>query len=122
MSRIDRAVRRTRQHLDRDEGLLASAWGREVDGRRHRVVLVTDRRVVVGWRRPAPPDELSMTTSATYHASEGRLELADGDHVVELRDVEPDEGRRVARLTDRRYAQPLSERIGSGNHVRIVGG
>ena len=122
MSRLDRAVRRVRQHLDRDEGLLASAWGLEVDGRRHRVVVVTDRRVVVGWRRGAPPDTLSMTTTGHYDRGTATLELADGDRVVTLRDVDRTEAERIVEVLGRRHAQPLPDRLGAGNHIRIVAG
>lgn len=122
MSRLDRAVRRVRQHLDRDEGLLASAAGVEDDGRRLRVVVVTDRRVVVGWRRGAPPDMLGMTTTGTYDRTEGRLELVDGDQVVALRQVDRHEAERVLRVLGRRHARPLPERLGPGHHIRIVAG
>lgn len=122
MSRLDRAVHRIRQHLDRDEGLLASAMGLELEGRRHRVVVVTDRRVVVGWRRGTPPDVLSMTTTGTYHREEGRLELVDGDQVVVLRDVDRHEAERVVGVLGRRHRRPLPDRLGDGNHIRIVAG
>lgn len=120
MSRLDRAVRRVRQHLDRDEGLLASAWGVEPDGRRHRVVVVTDRRVVVGWGRGTPPDTLSMTTTGHYDRTEGSLELTDGDRVVTLREVDRHQAERIVEVLGRRHAQPLPERLGAGNHIRIV--
>lgn len=120
MSRLDRAMRRVRQHLDRDEGLLASAEGVEDEGRRHRVVVVTDRRVVVGWRRGAPPDVLSMTTTGTYDRSDERLELVDGDRVVVLRQVDRHQADQVLRVLGRRHARPLPERLGPGNNIRIV--
>lgn len=120
MSRLDRAVRRVRQHLEADEGLLASAFGLEAEGRRHRVVVVTDRRVVVGWRRGAVPDVLGMTTTGTYDRAEGRLELTDGDHVVVLREVDRPEAERVLRVLGRRHDRPLPERLGDGSHIRIV--
>ena len=120
MSRLDRAVRRVRQHLDRDEGLLACAAGVEDDGRRHRVVVVTDRRVVVGWRRGTPPDVLSMTTTGTYHRAEGRLELVDGDQVVVVQQVDRQEAERVLEVLGRRHDRPLPERLGPGHNIRIV--
>lgn len=122
MGRVDRAVRRARQHLDRDEALLASAWGVEADGRRARVVVVTDRRVVVGWQRPATPDVLAATATATFDRRGGILELQDGDTVVRLRDVDPREGQQVVGLLERRPDRPLSERIGSPFHVRVISG
>lgn len=122
MSRIDRAVRRARQHLQAGEALLVSAWGVEADGRRHRVVVVTDQRVLVAWRRPTPPDILSSTASATYDRTDGRLTLADGDTEVRLRDVDPREGRQVVQLLDRRHARPLAERLGDPFHVRVIPG
>ena len=120
MSRVDRAVRRVRQQLDQHEYLLASAWGVEVDGRRARVVVVTDRRVVVGWRRPSPPDVLSATATAVYDRAEGRLTLLDGDATVRLRDVDPREGRQVVALLDRAHERPLAERLGDAFHVRVL--
>lgn len=122
MSRVDRAVRRARQHLQPDEALLVSAWGIEADGRRHRVVVVTDQRVLVAWRRPGPPDVLSMNASATYDRLEGRLTLTDGESSITLRDVETREGRQVVQLLDRRHARPLSERLGEPFHVRVIPG
>lgn len=124
MSRVDRAVRRARQHLDHDEVLLVSAWGSEADGRRARVVVVTDRRVVVGWRRPTPPDVLSAATRARYDRTGRRLTLVDGDGdvIVELRDVDHREGQQVAALLDRRHDRPLAERLGDPFHVRVVSG
>lgn len=122
MSRIDRAVRRVREHLDRNEALLVSAWGIEAEGRRHRVVVVTDQRVLVAWRRPAGPQVLSATTSATYDRLDGLLVLTDGDTVVRLRAVDPREGRQVVQLLDRRHERPLAERLGSPFHVRVLPG
>lgn len=122
MSRIDRAVRRARQHLDGSETLLVSAWGIEADGRRHRVVVVTEQRVVVAWRRPGPPEILSASTTATYDRLDGLLTLTDGDSVVRLRAVEPREGRQVVQLLDRRHDRPLAERLGSPFHVRVIPG
>lgn len=123
MSRVDRAVRRARGHLHPDEALLVTAWGIEADGRRHRVVVVTDQRVLVAWRRPGPPDILAVTgVSATYDRLEGRLTLTEGDTVVRLRNVDPREGRQVVQLLDRRQARPLAERLGEPFHVRVIPG
>lgn len=122
MSRIDRAVRRARRHLDGDEALLVSAWGVEAEGRRHRVVVVTDQRVIVAWRRSIPPDVLSPSTVATYDRPNGLLTLTDGDTVVRLCAVEPREGRQVVALLDRRHDRPLAERLGSPFHVRVIPG
>lgn len=122
MSRVDRAVRRVRQHLDDDEALLVSAWGIEAEGRRHRVVVVTDQRVLVAWRRPGPPESLSASTSATYDRLDGLLVLTDGDTIVRLRAVESREGRQVVQLLDRRHERPLAERLGSPFHVRVIPG
>ena len=122
MSRVDRAVRRTRQHLDQDEALLATAWGFEDEGRRARVVVVTDRRVVVGWRRPAPPDVLAAATTATFDATTRSLSLTDGAGTVRLRDVDPQDAQQVVALLHHRPDRPLAERLGSPNHVRIVEG
>lgn len=120
MSRVDRAVRRARQHLDPGEVLLVSAWGVEAEGRRARVVVVTDRRVIVGWRRPGQPDVLSVSTTASFDHAQHMLTLTDGDTVVGLRDVDPREGHQVVHLLDRAHTRPLAERLGGGNHVRIL--
>lgn len=120
MSRVDRAVRRARQHLDRNEALLASAWGVEAEGRRARVVVVTDQRVIVAWRRPSPPDELPRSTTATYQPADGALVLADGDRTVRLHGVDPREGRQVVALLDRPTDRPLADRIGAPFHVRVL--
>lgn len=120
MGRVDRAVRRARQHLDVDEVLLVSAWGVEADGRRARVVIVTDRRVVVGWRRPSPPDVLAASATATFDRRQRLLELHDDDTVVRLRDVDAREGQQVVALLHRRHDRPLAERIGSPFHVRVL--
>lgn len=122
MSSVDRAVRRTRQHLDDTETLLVSAWGIEAEGRRRRVVVVTEQRVLVAWRRPGSPEVLSASTSATYDRRDGLLVLTDGDTVVRLRAVEPREGRQVVQLLDRRHERPLAERLGSPFHVRVIPG
>lgn len=120
MSRVDRAVRRARQHLDRHEVLLVSAWGVEAEGRRARVVVVTDQRVIVGWRRPTAPDILSQATTATFERTGGLLTLTDGDVQLRLRDVDPREGQQVVALLDRQHDRPLAERIGDPFHVRIL--
>lgn len=122
MSRVDRAVRRVRQHLDGTEALVASAWGVEADGRRARVVVVTDRRVLVGWRRPAPPDVLAPAPSVSWDTREGLLTLEDGDVTVRLRDVDRREGQQVVDLLRHRAPRPLAERIGDPFHVRVLGG
>lgn len=121
MSRVDRAVRRVRQHLDGTEALVASAWGVEADGRRARVVVVTDRRVLVGWRRPAAPDVLAPTAQTSWDPREGLLTLEDGDVTVRLRDVDRREGQQVVDLLGHRAARPLAERIGDAFHVRVLG-
>lgn len=122
MSRVDRAVRRVRQHLDLDEYLQGSACGVEADGRRARVVVVTDHRVLVGWRRPAPPEVLSLQATASFDRAGGLLTLVDGDTTVCLREVDPREGRQVVALLDRTHALPLTERIGAPHHVRVLPG
>lgn len=122
MSRVDRAVRRVREHLDGTEALVGSAWGIEADGRRARVVVVTDRRVLVGWRRPAAPDVLAPTARASWDPREGLLTLDDGEVTVRLRDVDRREGQQVVDLLRHRAARPLAERIGDGFHVRVLGG
>lgn len=90
MSRDDRSVRRARRFMEPEEALVASAVGYEHDGRRRRVVLLTDRRVLITDPRAEHPLELGLTTaSAAYEPDGGLLELhQDGRPHTVLRDVE----------------------------------
>lgn len=119
MSRVDQLVRRARRHLDGGEALLASAVGVEDGGRRRRVVLVTDRRVVVAWTRPSPPVLLPHGCQAQYEHD--RLVLTTDDVEVAVTAVDPRDARQVIALLSQRRGQPLSERIGPAFHVRIIG-
>jgi hypothetical protein len=119
MSRVDHLVRRARRHLDGGEALLASAMGVEDGGRRRRVVLVTDRRVIVAWTRPSPPDVLPHSCRARYELD--RLVLTTDDDEVALTAVDPDDARQIVALLSQRHRQPLRERIGPAFHVRVIG-
>jgi len=118
MSRVDQLVRRARRHLDGGEALLASAVGIEDGGRRRRIVLVTDRRVVVAWSRPAPPVVLPAGCSARY--DHDRLVLAAKDVEVVVTAVDPADARQIVGLLAQRHGQPLSERMGPAFHVRVI--
>jgi hypothetical protein len=118
MSRVDQLVRRARRHLDGGEALLASAVGVEHEGRRRRVVLVTDRRVIVAWTRPSPPVVLPHSCRARHEHD--RLILTSDDVDITLDAIDPQDARQVVALLSRRHGQPLSDRMGPAFHVRII--
>lgn len=122
MSHVDRAVRRARRHLDGGEALVASAVGRELEGRRGRVVLVTDRRVVVAWNRAAPPDAFPVTAcSASHDRDRANLTVGDGESSITVTGVDPADADQIVGVLSRWAGRPLAERIGPPFHVRVIG-
>lgn len=121
MTGHDRTVRRASQHLAEGEVLIASAAGREHDGRRRGAVLVTDRRVLVAWQRGGPATELDLDATAAHRDEPGHLlTVGDGEHELVLRDVEPRSADQlVALLTDRR-PRPSEPYIARPRRVRIL--
>lgn len=121
MSRADRTVHRATHQLAPDESLVASAAGIEADGRRRGAVLVTDRRVLVVWKRGAETHELSLDDATAQRSHPGELLTVAGPGLeVALRAVEPEAADQVvAVLTEHRprAAQPYAEKVA---HVRIL--
>lgn len=122
MSRDDRRIAHARRHLDEGELVLASALGREIGGRRGRVVLVSDRRVIIAWTRPEPADDLPLQTcTARYDSAERILTITDAGRSIQVRDVEPVAARPVVECITSIAGPPLAERLGPAFKVRIVG-
>lgn len=116
-----RTLRHTqRRFLDDAEVVVASVAGTEIDGRRRRVVVVTDRRIVVVWVRGGPPLEVALDGAwCRYDATGGVLLLGGGASEVGLRDVDPSAARALAGLlTQRRPRVPG----GPTPSLRVVGG
>jgi hypothetical protein len=120
MSWSDRAVRRARQHLADDEGIVATALGIEADGRRRQLVLLTDRQLVVSGLRSASPRTMDPDAAhGAFDPTGGLLTLQDGEGEVVLREVDRAAAQRLlVLLAQRRPAtSPASELPGT---VRIV--
>jgi hypothetical protein len=120
MSWSDRAVRRARQHLADDEGIVATALGIEADGRRRQLVLLTDRQLVIAGLRSATPRTMDPDTArGEYDATGDLLTLQDGEGEVVLRGVDRAAAQRLLALLQQRHraASPASEVPGT---VRIV--
>jgi hypothetical protein len=121
MSRTDRAVRRTGHHLVADEALVASALGREVDGRRRQVVVMTDKRVLVVGLRAEPPAVLVREgCRAEYDATGGLLTFKQGDRELMVRDVEEEAAHRMVALLARHRSSLVSRGTRTLHHIRIL--
>lgn len=121
MNRTDRAVRRASHHLAEGEALIASTLGREADGRRRQVVLLTDRRVLlVGLRGEPPIALLREGCAAEYDTIGGVLTVRQGDRSVEIRDVRADAAARVITLLRRHRSTLLRRDASSLRRVRLV--
>jgi hypothetical protein len=116
-----RAVRRARTALAADEGIVAAATGRESDGRRRLLVLLTDRRVLVTSLRGAAARQLDPdTTHAAFDPTGALLTLSgDGDEVV-LRDVDARAAQQLVRLLEARRPRDAARDARPGT-VRLVG-
>jgi hypothetical protein len=120
MSWSDRAVRRARQHLADDEGIVATALGIEADGRRRQLVLLTDRRLLVAGLRSAPPRAMDPdATRGAFDPLGDLLTLRAGDDEVLLRGVDRAAAQRLLVLLEQRRpaASPASDLPST---VRIV--
>jgi hypothetical protein len=122
--RDDHGVHRAWRCLDPGEVVLASVVGIEADGRRRRIVLLTDRRIVAVWRRGGPPVVLGYSgATCGYDRSGGLLTFASGDDEVVLRDVEAHVARTaVSLVTTRREVAARAPRTEPPPSVRIVAG
>lgn len=99
MDRADRGVRRARRHLSDGEVVLASATGLEGDGRRRRVVVVTDRRVLVTPMRGDASVEFPLDGSTCrYQRAGGRLTLGSDEHDLVVREVDELASRTIVEL------------------------
>jgi hypothetical protein len=120
MSWSDRAVRRARQHLADDEGIVATALGIEADGRRRQLVLLTDRRLVIAGLRSAPPRTMDPDgVRGDFDPTGELLTLHDGDDEVVLRGVDRGTAQRLLALLQQRHrtSSPAADAPGT---VRIV--
>lgn len=121
--RTDHAVRRARRHLADGEVVIASALGTEADGRRRRVVLLTDQRLLVAGLRADPPVELALDgCTGAYEPGGGLLTLRQGETEIVLREVERGAAGRVVELLAQRRPRPEGAQVGRVPHVRIVEG
>jgi hypothetical protein len=117
----DRIVHRASDALADGECLVASAAGREADGRRRGAVLVTDRRVLVVWRRGAPTQELSLDDATAQRSDPGALLSIAGPGVeVTLRDVEPDAADQVVGVLSEHRPRSRETADDRAGHVRLV--
>ena len=104
MAITTRGARRVQHLLDDFEAIVTSLTGVEVDGRRRRVVLLTDHRLLVGWLRDQPPLQLDPdTVRGSYDPSGGVLTLADDTSEVALRSVDVVAARSLLDLLGQRY-------------------
>lgn len=120
MGSTDRAVRRASRHLGAQEALVASAVGREVDGRRCQVVLLTDRRIIVAGLRSEPPSELDLGVCvASFDAVGGLLSIVQGDQEMMVRQIEPGAAGRIITHLATRRRQRAADPTSMG-HVRVL--
>ncbi len=95
----DRNVPRVRRHLKDGEVLVSSVAGVEADGRRRRLVVVTDRRICISWFRGGPPVEFGLEGAEAEFDPTGRLlTVRQGDEEVMLRDVDEMAARALVEL------------------------
>lgn len=120
MARTYRGARRVQHLLEDAEAIVTSLTGAEVDGRRGRVVLLTDRRLLVGWLRDQPPLELDPDAVAGSYERSGRLlTLQQGRDQVTLRAVDELAARALLDLLrHRRDARLCGDRETQGPRVR----
>ena len=105
MSRLDRAVHELRDQFAPQEVPVVSLLGREAEGRRRRLVVLTDHRLLVAGRRTEPVVVLSPDLcTISYDDATGRLRLEDPDQTVVLREVAPLPARLLRDLLRWRHA------------------
>jgi hypothetical protein len=120
VSRSDRAIRRARRHLADGEGIVATAFGIEADGRRRHLVLLTDRRLLVANLRTDAPRELDPDgTTGEFDPTGDLLTLRDSAQEVVLRGVAPVAARQLIAQLGQRRPRPADD--GTPGTVRIVG-
>ena len=110
-------MRRIVSELGPEEGIVASCLGIEVDGRRRRLVVLTDRRLFVAWARGGTHTFLARAQAGcTYDPDGGVLTLADADDEVVLRGVSEMSGRTMAQL----MSPPGHESEGLDRVLRVI--
>jgi hypothetical protein len=117
---IARAMRGVQPHLADDEGIVATALGLEADGRRRRVAILTDRRLLVAALRGGAPRELDADATVGRFDPDGDLLTFSGEDEVILRRVDPRAGRHLLRLLASRRPSGAARPDEPGT-VRIVG-
>ena len=111
MSRLDRAMHEAREHFAVDEVPVVCVLGREAEGRRRRLVVLTDRRLLVVGRGTEPLIELSADLARpTYDLTVGTLRLEDPERTVTVREVEPGPAALLADLLSWRRGAPAPAR------------
>lgn len=117
MARVDRLMRRVAAELEPDEAIVASCLGVEADGRRRRLVVLTDRRLFVAWARGGAHTFLVREQAGcTFEEDGGRLTLGDAEHEVVLRGVSQMSGRTMAQL----ISPPGHESEGLDRVLRVI--
>ena len=111
MSRLDRAMHEARTHFTVDEVPVVCVLGREAEGRRHRLVVLTDRRLLVVGRGTEPLIEMSADlTRPVYAVSDQTLHLEDPVRTVVIREVEAGPAALLADLLRWRRGAPTPPR------------
>jgi hypothetical protein len=104
VSRVDGSVRRVERYLAADEFVLASFGGRETDGRRRRLLVVTSDRVLVTWVRGEAPEQFDLAgVVCGYDAKDGTFTLRQADREVALREVDETSARIVVQLLEQHH-------------------
>ncbi|HSK24187.1 MAG TPA: hypothetical protein VK906_13460 [Egicoccus sp.] len=107
MSRLDRAMHEARTRFAVDEVPVVCLLGREAEGRRHRLVVLTDHRLLVVGRGTEPLIELSADlTRPVYDAADRTLRLEDPTQTVVIREVEAGPAALLADLVRWRHGAP----------------
>jgi hypothetical protein len=121
MSRVDRAVSRASRHLAGGEVLVASAMGVEEEGRRRRVVLLTDRRLLVTSLRTDAPTELPLDGTRIHHdPGELRLTVTNGERELVVRDVDAADAQHLAGTLGQRQRRGAGRSRAPVPNVRII--
>jgi hypothetical protein len=98
-----------REHFAVDEVPVVCVLGREAEGRRRRLVVLTDRRLLVVGRGTEPLIELSADlTRPAYDLTDGTLRLEDPERTVTVREVEPGPATLLADLLSWRRGAPAA--------------
>jgi hypothetical protein len=116
-----RAVRHARASLAPDEGIVAAVTGREADGRRRLLVLLTDRRLLVTSLRGGEPRVLDPDrTRAELDPTGALLTLRGEDDEVVVRDTDPHAAQQLGQLLAARRPRGVLRDTRPGT-VRLVG-